>query len=41
MVRLSEIKLHNRETAIEQREEPVYPGGFMHLLPPILNVEDY
>ena len=41
MVRSSEIKLHNRETAIEQREEPVYPGGFMHLLPPIPNVEDY
>ena len=25
----------------KQREEPVYPGDFMYLLPPILNVEDY
>ena len=41
MVRSSKIKLHNRETAIEEREEPVHPGGFMDLLPPIPNVEDY
>ena len=41
MVRSSEIKLHNREIAIEAREEPVHPGNFMHLLPPIPNVEDY
>ena len=41
MVRSSEIKLHNRETVSKQREEPVHPGGFMHLLPPIPNVEDY
>ena len=41
MVRSSKIKLHNRETAIEEREEPVHPGGFMYLLPPIPNVEDY
>ena len=25
----------------KQREEPVHPGGFMYLLPPIPNVEDY
>ena len=41
MVRLSEIKLYNRKTAIEIREQPVHPGGFMYLLPPIPDVEDY
>ena len=25
----------------KQREEPVHPGVFMYLLPPIPNVEDY
>ena len=25
----------------KQREEPVHPGDFMYLLPPITNVEDY
>ena len=25
----------------KQREEPVHPGDFMYLLPPIPNVEDY
>ena len=41
MVRLSEIKLHNRETTIEAREDPVHPGGSMSHLPPIPNVEGY
>ena len=41
MIRSSEIKLHNRETAIEVTGAARTPGGFMHLLPPIPNVEDY
>ena len=41
MVRSSEIKLHNRETAIEATGGAVHPDDFMHLLPPIPNVEDY
>ena len=41
MVRSSEIKLHNWETAIEVTREARTPGSFMYLLPPIPNVEDY
>jgi hypothetical protein len=40
MVRSSEIKLHNKKTAIEVMREARTPGSFMHLLAPIPNVED-
>ena len=30
-----------RRSLSKQREEPVHPGDFMYLLPPIPNMEDY